>query len=460
MSKTGWAARVRAGLLVTIAFLAVSPARGADVDSKSVPGSAAASAAASGETPGDRDRIAELERQIGVLAEEIASLQADTGVPEDSLLQSFYGMGPGASKVYQRERGLSVGGYGEVRFRGYVDDKGDQHNVFDALRAVLYVGYKFNDRIVFNSEMEFEHAGTSGGGSASVEFMQIDFLGKDWINARMGLLLIPMGLVNEIHEPTFFYGAERPEAERRIIPSTWRENGAGIFGEVGGRFAYRAYAVNGLRAAGFDSDGLRGGRQKGSRALADDWAFTGRFDYDILPGWAVGASMWIGDSGQNEDVPGGKIPSTLTALYEIHTQFRAYGFTLRALFTQAFVDQAGDLSRVLALPSNAPVGSQSIGGYVTIAYDVLPLVLPDTTMSLEPFFRYEHVDTQFKIPSGLAADGTPFTKDPSARFNLYVIGIDFKPIPQVVLKLDYRRFDSLGDAKLADQIQAGFGYVF
>ena len=63
--------------------------------------------------------------------------------------------------------------------------------------------------------------------------------------------------------------------ERRIIPTTWRENGVGVLGSVG-PFAYRAYLLNGLDATGFSPEGLRGGRQKGSRALASDFGFAGR----------------------------------------------------------------------------------------------------------------------------------------------------------------------------------------
>jgi len=395
-------------------------------------------------------RIEKLEQQIQVLAGEIASLQADTGVPEDSDLEAFYGMGPGASKVYQRDRGLSIGGYGEMRFRALVEDKGQKHNVFDALRAVIYAGYKFNDHIVFNSEIEFEHAGTSGGGSASVEFMQLDFLWKEWLNARTGLLLIPMGLVNEIHEPTFFYANERPEVERRLIPSTWRENGAGIFGEIGDQFAYRMYAVNGFDATGFSDQGLRGGRQKGSRALADDFAFVGRFDYEPLPGLAFGASVWLGNSGQDQQDIG--IPDTFTALYEVHGQYRGYGLTVRGLWAQSFLQDTLQLSQALGYAPNSSVAKNMIGGYLTLAYDVLPLVFPETTMSLEPFFRFEHLDTQFKVSQGL-------TPNDNLDRNYYVMGLDYKPIPQVVLKFDYRRVDAkVGD--VADEIEVGFGYVF
>ena len=188
-----------------------------------------ARAADSGESEGEDGRLDELEEKVDILVEEIGRLESIFAVPEELELTTFAGLGPAASKVYKKDRGLSIGGYGEVRLRTF-HNKGDddQSDIFDALRAVLYVGYKFNDNWVFNSEIEFEHGGTGGGGSVSTEFLTIDYLWRDGVNARAGLLLVPMGFINEIHEPTFFFGAERPEVERVILPSTWRENGVGL----------------------------------------------------------------------------------------------------------------------------------------------------------------------------------------------------------------------------------------
>jgi hypothetical protein len=244
-------------------------------------------------------RLEELEEKVGVLAEEIGRLESVFAVPEERELESFSGLGPAASKVYKRDQGLSIGGYGEVRLRTFHNTEDDnEDDIFDALRAVLYVGYKFNDNWVMNSEFEFEHAGTGGDGSVSTEFLTLDYLWKDEANLRAGLVLVPMGLINEIHEPTFFFGAERPEVERTILPSTWRENGVGIFGRIGDRIEYRAYVINGFDGSGFDSGGLRGGRQKGSKALSNDFAFVARVDVDVAPGLLLGGSVYTGQSGQ------------------------------------------------------------------------------------------------------------------------------------------------------------------
>jgi len=402
--------------------------------------------------------VEELEEKVDVLAEEMGRLKSIFTVPEDEALTSFYGLGPAASKVYKRDHGLSIGGYGEVRLRHFTNTKDDnQDDIFDAVRAVLYVGYKFNDNGVMNSEFEFEHAGTGGSGSVSTEFLTLDYLHCDELNLRAGLVLVPMGFVNEMHEPTVYYGAERPEVERLIIPSTWRENGAGVFGTIADRVHYRMYAINSMKGEKFSSSGLRSGRQKGSKALANDFAFVGRIDVDVADGLLFGGSVYVGQTGQEQDFMGSdgvtrNLPDALLTLYELHAQYKAHGLSLRGLWTQAFIDEAGNLSRVLELGMSEAIANRMYGYYLEAAYDILPLFMPDTRASLEPYFRFENYDTQARVPDG-------FTKDRSKNVELYVAGLQFKPIPQVVFKVDYRRFDVRKGHK-ADQVQALVGYAF
>jgi len=410
---------------------------------------AAPSRAQETEPAEENERLEAVEAKVEALTDEVGRLESIFAVPEEVALESFSGLGPAASKVYKRESGLSIGGYGEVRLRSFQNQDDDNENdVFDALRAVLYVGYKYNEKWVFNSELEFEHAGTGGGGSVSTEFLTVDYLHADELNFRAGLLLIPMGFVNEIHEPTFFFGAERPEVEKRIMPSTWRENGAGIFGTVAERVHYRLYVVNGFDATGFDRDGLRGGRQKGGEALSDDFAFVGRVDVDLTDGLLVGGSVYAGQSGQEQKVNDELLPDMMTHIYEVHAQYKGYGLSLRGLWSEAFVDEAGAFNRI---EEQANLASQMQGWYVEAAYDILPL-FRDSQATLEPYFRFEQWDTQHKTPDGITRDG-------SQDVDLYVAGVQFKPIPQVVFKVDYRHFDQR-DGHRANEVQAMVGYVF
>ena len=75
--------------------------------------------------------------------------------------------------------------------------------LYEVITAVLYFGYKFNDRFLFNSEIEFEHGSTEDDGEVSVEFAYLDYLWRKPLNVRAGLLLLPLGFVNELHEPSY-----------------------------------------------------------------------------------------------------------------------------------------------------------------------------------------------------------------------------------------------------------------
>ena len=135
----------------------------------------------------ERENV-ELRRRVDVLADE--QERFELGEVVGPLEGSRYGLGPAASKVYAREQGLSIGGYGEALYRalsGAVDE-------FDFLRAVFYFGYKFSESWVFNSEIEFEHASTEEDGAVSVEFAYLDWLWNEWVNVRAGLLLVDDGI--------------------------------------------------------------------------------------------------------------------------------------------------------------------------------------------------------------------------------------------------------------------------
>ena len=406
------------------------------------------------------DRIAELEAQVGLLAEELAKVRDQVVVPELPELKSAYGFGPAASKIYGIERGLSIGGYGEAFYRNFVDDQGNgtskKRDETDYLRGVLYFGYKFTDSIVFNSEIEFEHAGTSGGGSASLELAQLDFFWKPQINFRSGLLLVPMGFINEVHEPNTFFGVQRPFTEQTIIPSTWREVGAGVFGTIGETIEYRSYVVNSFDGSQFDDTGIRPGRQQGSRALAESLSWVGRIDWTPEPGMLMGGSVYVGNQGQNLQVGGNGLPDALMTLFEVHTQYERGPFWFRGLFSMNFLDEAGSLSRRLgaagSLSPGEAVGQIQMGTYAEVAYDIWPALFGESTKYLAPFFRTEFVDTQLKTPSG-------FDSNQERRTWVFTPGIQFKPIPNVVLKAEYRNFEA-DKGQIADEVSIGMGYAF
>jgi len=411
--------------------------------------------------------VKNLERKTDVLTQEVEKLRTNLSIPEEAKYKSAYGMGPAASKVYSAGKGLSIGGYGEGNYSAKVGDKGNTNDSANMERMVLYAGYKFTDKILFNSELEFERGSTGEGsetkGEVSVEFASLDFFMNQKVNARAGLVLMPMGLINRIHEPLFYFGNHRPEVEQRIIPSTWREMGAGLFGAITPELTYTAYVVNGLDATGFTSDGIREGRGGGSNARAENFGYVARVDYDptALPGVTVGGSAYVGNSGQNQTFAGQKVDA-FTQLYEAHVQWKYRGLEFRTLGSWGHIADAAQLTAA-NIARNGPVdpdhpnagqvvGSQNYGFYTELGYDVLPLLWQDTTQYLAPFFRYEKLNTMAKAPAG-------YTTDPTKDWQIYQVGLQYKPIPNVVLKADYRNYVAK-QGPLADDFNLGFGFIF
>lgn len=391
-------------------------------------------------------RLDELERQARVLAEEIEKLKLqDVAIAPG---QRAYGLSPSASKVYFKDHGVSLGGYGEALYQNFDDPaKTDE---WDFLRMILYAGYRYNEKFVLNTELEIEHASTDKEGYVSVEFAYLDYLWRPELNLRGGLLLVPVGLISEYHEPTTFLSARRPDVESRIIPSTWRENGIGLFGDVAG-FSYKAYLMNGFKGEDFTAAGLRGARQKGSEAQAEDLAGVARLDYTAVDGLVVGASVYYGDSGQD-------LPFSLnTLLYEAHLDWAWKGLEVRALAVAAEVDGAEDLNNYLVARDELdptafdPVGDEMQGWYVQLGYDLFTVLRPGAA-SLTPFVRYEELDTQDRVSGGFTASGKNDTE-------ILTVGLNFKPIEEIVTKVEYQFYDNAADTA-SDQLNLGLGYIF
>jgi hypothetical protein len=208
--------------------------------------------------------------------------------------------------------------------------------------------------------------------------------------------------------------------------------------------------TNGLRGAAFTSAGLRGGRQKGGNALAANLAFSGRVDVTPVPGIFGGVGLYSGGSGQEQVVVSGDRLDLGTTVVELHGQAQLRGFDIRALFAQASVDDAGAASRALQLAAAAPIAERMQGGYLQAGYDVLSQF--DTPVALTPYVRYEHVDTQHRVPAG-------FIRDRSRDGLFKTLGVELKPIPNVVVKTDYQWISNeAGTGR--NQVNVNLGYAF
>lgn len=386
----------------------------------------------------------ELRNRIDAVAGELERFSLGSIAPP--IGDSAYGFGPAASKIYNQEGGISLGGYGEAVYQNFAGDS--RTDEFDFLRWILYVGYRFSERWIFNSEIELEHASTSNNGSVSVEFAYFDYLSSPALNFRFGMLLVPMGFVNELHEPVLFLSANRPMTETVLIPSTWRENGFGIFGDLSDTVSYRTYVVNGLDGTGFAAGGLRGGRQRGADAFAEDFAWVGRVDWTPSDEVIAGASAYYGDSGQNQTGVGGALPGVGTLIYEVHAQVQSGPWFFRGLAAMAELDDVTELNNALALTGTDSIGEELEGFYVEAGYDVMPLLDSESTQSLSPFVRFEAYDTQASVPAGFAAD-------PTRDEDVVTMGLNWKPFSQLVFKLDYQDFD-----QGIDQWNLAFGWIY
>jgi hypothetical protein len=401
------------------------------------------------ERPDTEKRLVDLERKLEALSRELESQKTGAQMPT-AQEEGRYGLGSGASKVYEVPSGLSVGGYGEFLYENKTARLQDGTRVgsekkADALRLVLYTGYKFSNRIVFNSEIEFEHGGYSDElpeGEVIVEFAYLDFLISKSFNVRAGQLLVPMGFINELHEPPAFLGARRPQVERTLIPATWHENGVGLHGDLPWNLTYRVYLMDGLDASKFSASGIRGGRQAGKEANAQSLAWVGRLDWSPQPGVLVGGSIYSGNSNQSGD--GGAITTTV---WDAHAEYRARGFQFRALYTRAANREAGVAALDLADPARK-VGIKQWGGYLEAGYDVLK----GSQQSLIPYLRYERLDAQQEVAPGV-------TRGANQDRTLLTAGVAFKPIPQVVVKGDWTRDENRARTG-RDQFSLALGYTF
>ena len=368
-------------------------------------------------------------RQVEILALELE--RQDLGTVAYGDLQAVSGLGPAASRIYATESGASVGGYGELLY-GFDPDGQDE---FDALRGVIYLGYRFNDQWLVNTEFEFEH-----GTESFLEYSWVDYLATEEFALRGGLLLSPLGFVNESHEPTTYLPVGRSQTETRIIPSTMREMGVGAWGQSGG-VEWRAYVINSLNGEKFNSGGLRGGRTKGDRADAEDLSVTARMDWRATPGLTLGGGFQAGDSaGANARALGTDLG---TLIVELHASWQWGAWDARALAARADLDGAAAFN---AATLGANLAERMDGAYLEVGYDLL--AGREDAARLLPYVRLETIDTQAALPSNAS-------RQDEASDRYFTVGLNYQPTPGVVVKLDHQTSDN-GD----DRIGFFIGYAF
>jgi hypothetical protein len=340
----------------------------------------------------------------------------------------------------------SVGGYGELHFN---DPEGSSPGELDFHRFVIYFGHSFNDWISFHSEVEIEHvyfSSDNGTGELGLEQALLEFHPWEHYGFRAGIALIPAGIINETHEPPTFHGVERPNFNKIIIPTTWREAGIGFFGQPHEMIKFQLYYTSALDANGFSlKNGLRGGREHGARPKTSDMALSGRIDILPASGLIVGLSGYAGSSTRgNEEAGDGNV-----TLFAGDVRYSIGNLQLRA---EGAVISVGDVE-MLNTTLGTDVAEQMNGFYGEAAYNFLGHIAPDTDQKLFAFARYEVFNTEATVV-GFEADGR------YDRTNM-TFGFTYLPDYDVVVKVDWQVFDNaLDGSESTGQFNAGVGYAF
>ncbi|PKV50011.1 phosphate-selective porin O/P [Aquimarina sp. MAR_2010_214] len=347
-------------------------------------------------------------------------------------------------------KAVTVGAYGEMLYNQPEGDNGE----LDVQRLVLLFGYRFNDQIQFVTEVEFEHVE-----EVFIEQAFVNYNVADNVNLRGGLMLVPMGLINEFHEPTTFNGTERPAVDNVIVPTTWRELGIGVNGRFDNiSLGYQAYIFNGFKSTESDgeggvngflkgSNGLRSGRQKGIKSTVDSPTFSAKLDYYGLPGLRLGLSGYFGQTQAEDDVEDLDGANVGISMVGFDARYAYQRFTARGQFIYASLSDTDDYNAL----TGRDLGSALMGWYVEGAFNLLPTM---NKQKLFAFARYEQYDTHASTAGSLQRN------DAYNRTDI-TTGLSYHITPGVVLKGDYQfRDNALSGSSVKDQLNFGIGVWF
>ena len=319
----------------------------------------------------------------------------------------------------------TIGGYGELHYNNITDNKsGKDKKEFDFHRFVLFFGHEFTEKTRFFSEVELEHSISGEGQNGEVEleqaYIEHDF--NDMLTGKAGLFLMPVGIINETHEPPAFYGVERNPVEKNILPATWWEAGVNLNVKAAPGLAFDAAITSGLNVG--DDYKIRGGRQKVSEAMAEDLAYTARIKYTAIPGLELAATaQYQSDLTQGQ----GDVDTASATLMTAHAIYSIENFTVKALYAQWDIDgkEAEALGR-----------DKQKGWYIEPSYRF--------NESFGIFARYNEYDNNAGNSSDTKVEQTN-------------LGINYWLHENVVFKADYEK---VGGAKDADGFNLGVGYQF
>ena len=400
---------------------------------------------------------AQLMSRLDQLASELEKVKTELKAMKEQQAAATSAAAPaGAVYASRSASGASatvLSSYGEIGYSR--PSKNSSVTQTDIGRFVLGFQHSFNERTKVVAELEVEHAVASAGdrGEVEVEQVYVEHRINQNYGVRAGVFLIPLGLINNNHEPHTFYGVYRPTVETAIIPSTLREAGVQVFGEHDNGVSWSAGITTGfdltkwdpLNGEGVESP-LRTLHQEGQFAKSKDLSFFGAADWRGIPGLRVGAGFTTGKAGHG--TPGFATPNARTLLWDVHAQWSPGAWDFAAVYTRGSITGAGALNATF---SGAPyLVPKSFDGWYTQAAYKFRL---SGDYKVAPFVRYERVNT------GRSFDGVVkgFNVNSYDTESIWTAGLNFYVTPSVVLKADMQRYKVVTDS---NRVNLGLGYSF
>lgn len=342
-------------------------------------------------------------------------------------------------------------GYGEVNYNR--PTKATDKSQVDLRRFVIGLQHRINERTKIVGELEVEHAVASSGdvGEVALEQAYVEHQLTPTLAARGGLFLMPVGLLNETHEPTAFYGVERNFVETAIIPTTWREAGAQLVASLDNGLTLQGGISTGFDLTKWDAASTEGAEsplgathQEGAQAKARNLAFFGAANWRGVPGLLLGASLFSGNATHGQ--PG--FARARVTLGDVHARWTPGRWDLSALYARGSISNTAELN--LPLVGNPTLIPKSFDGwYVQGAYKLWQ----QGDYAFSPFVRLERFNTA-RAFADLGPGLTPAAADTE---QVTTIGANFWVTPSVVLKADYQRF-KVNTA--AHRVNLGLGWSF
>ncbi|MDC3312668.1 hypothetical protein OAV22_01900 [Flavobacteriaceae bacterium] len=347
-------------------------------------------------------------------------------------------------------KAVTLGAYGEMTYNQPESNNGE----LDVQRLVLLVGYKFSDQVQFVTEIEFEHVE-----EVYVEQAFVNYAIAPNVSLRGGLMLVPMGIVNEFHEPTTFNGVERPAVDNVIVPTTWREIGFGVTGRSNElSIGYQAYVFNGFKSTSFGGDGgvngflkgsngLRSGRQKGIKSTIDSPTLSLKIDYYGIPGLRLGVSSYFGKTQAEDDVEAIDGSNIGISMLGLDARYAFKRFAARGQYIHASLSDTENYNDL----TGRDLGSALKGWYIETSYNLLSQV---KSQRLFAFARYEKYDTHADTEGDLL-------RNDNYNRNDLTMGLSYHIAPGVVLKGDYQfRDNANADNDVQNRLNMGIGVWF